>query len=46
MNHIFSRRDMMKGLGVATISLGLGGLYSIANADFHKGTEKPIQQGE
>jgi Fe-Mn family superoxide dismutase len=46
MNHIFSRRDMMKGLGVATISLGLGGLYSIAHADSDKGTGKPIQQGE
>jgi Fe-Mn family superoxide dismutase len=45
MDHTFSRREMMKGFGVASMALGLGGLYGTAQASGKKG-EMPSAQGE
>ncbi len=45
MNHSFTRREMMKGFGVATMALGLGGLYGTAHASGKKGAG-PAAQGE
>jgi Fe-Mn family superoxide dismutase len=45
MDHTFSRREMMKGFGVASMALGLGGLYGTAQASGKKGGV-PSAQGE
>ncbi|UCD72291.1 MAG: superoxide dismutase [Syntrophobacterales bacterium] len=37
MEHLFTRREMMKGFGVATMALGLGGLSGTAYASGEKG---------
>ena len=37
MEHSFTRREMMKGFGAATMVLGLGGLYGTAHASGAKG---------
>ncbi len=36
MKHSFTRREMMKGFGAATMALGLGGLYGTAHASGEK----------
>jgi Fe-Mn family superoxide dismutase len=45
MDHSLTRRDMMRGLGGATMALGLGGLYGKAHAASAKG-ETPRGSGE
>jgi len=45
MDHSFTRREMMRGFGVATMALGLGGLYGTAHASGKKGAG-PVEQGE
>jgi Fe-Mn family superoxide dismutase len=45
MDHSFTRREMMKGFGVATMALGLGGLYGTAHATGKKAAGA-TEQGE
>lgn len=45
MDHTFTRREMMKSCGVASMALGLGGLYGTAQASGKKGVT-PSAQGE
>ena len=46
MEHLFSRRDMMKGLGAAALAMGLEGLFSSANGSTTKGSTESRQLGE
>jgi Fe-Mn family superoxide dismutase len=46
MDNLLTRREMMKGLGVAGIALGLGGIYATAHGDSQMKEGNPVQQGE
>ena len=46
MDHLLTRREMMKGLGVASIALGLGGIYGTAHGGSQKKEGNPLEQGE
>lgn len=46
MDHLLTRRQMMKGLGVASIALGLGGIYGTAHGGSQKKEGNPLEQGE
>jgi len=45
MDHMFSRREMMRGVGVASMAFGFGGLYGTAYASGKK-EGGPAAQGE
>jgi Fe-Mn family superoxide dismutase len=46
VDRLFTRRDVMKGLGAATLTLGLSGLYSTAHATPEKSARKGAEQGK
>lgn len=46
MDHLFTRRDMMKGLGMAALVVGMEGLYSRAEGASPKGTAEGVPSRE
>jgi len=46
MENRFTRREMMKGAGVAALALGLGSVYGTAQGSVTKGTDPAREMGE